>query len=141
MCSHIRTCAEPRLCAHKRCPRKNPRTRHKLRCKFLEVCKTLRTRNFWFAGMFAGTFADPFADKCCALLAGGVCEGDLQEELMAAVYRSCFAEQTHTMEVLVGTASVVASSWKGNRTRHLQVTPTKAPPPTHERMLYLMAEQ
>ena len=61
-----------------------------------------------------------------ALLAGGVCEGDVREELVA-VYRSCFAEQTHTIEVLIGTASAVALSGKGNRTRYLQVTPTKVP--------------
>ena len=61
-----------------------------------------------------------------ALLAGGVCEGDMWKELVA-LYRSCLAEQTHIMEVLVGTASTVASSGKGNRTRYLQVTPTKAP--------------
>ena len=70
-----------------------------------------------FAGMFAGTFADPvadpFADPFCAhsLRVLCVCEGDLWEELVA-VCRSCFAEQTHTMEVLVGTASAVASSGK-----------------------------
>ena len=53
-----------------------------------------------FAGMFARTFARTFADPCGqvlrALLVGGVCVGDLREELVA-VYKSCFAEQTHTM--------------------------------------------
>ena len=59
------------------------------------------------------------------LLAGGVWR-DLWDEIVA-VYRSCFAEKTHTMEALAGTVSAVASSLKANRTRYLQVTPTKAP--------------
>ena len=139
MCSHIRTCAEPRLRAHKRCPRKSPRTRHKLRHKlrhkFLEVHETLRTRMFQVCGHFCGHVCGHICRPICglicgqvlrALLAGGVCEGGLREEPVA-VYRSCFAEQTHTMEVLVGTGSAVASSGKGHRTRYLQVTPTKAP--------------
>ena len=86
MCWHARTCAEPRLRAHKRCPRKSPRTRHKLRHKLrhkiLEMRETLCTRACirfagMFAGMFAGTFADPFAnpfaDPFCVQCLRAVC--------------------------------------------------------------------
>ena len=62
------------------------------------------------------------ARTTCGRCVKGICGREL-----VAVCRSCFAKQTHTMEVLVGTASAVASSGKGNRTRYLQVTPTKAP--------------
>ena len=90
---------------------------------FLEVREILRTRMFQVCGHVCGHIC---GQVLRALLAGGVCEGDLREELVV-VYRSCFAEQTHTMEVLVGAASAVASYGKGNRTRYSQVTPTKVP--------------
>ena len=74
MCSHIRTCAEPRLRAHKRCPRKSPRTRHKLRHKFWELCETLRTRMFQVCGHVCGHVCGPICGQVLrALFADGVC--------------------------------------------------------------------
>ena len=74
------------------------------------------------------------------LLAGGVCEGDLWEELVA-VYRSRFADQTHTMEVVVGAASAVASLGEETEQGTCKCHRQRSPPSNHERMLYLMAEQ
>ena len=59
-----------------------------------------------------------------------MCEMDLWEEtsgcLQVMLRRAARHNGSTQLQVLVGTASAVASSGKGNRTRHLQVTPTKA---------------
>ena len=127
----------PYVCRGKiACPQKlsnkKARTRHKIRHKFLEMRETLRTRMLQVCGQCLQVYLRAhlrthLRQVLRALLAGGVCERDLWEERVA-VYRSCFAKQAHTMEALDGTASAVAPSGsKANRTRHLQVTPTKAP--------------
>ena len=137
---------------------KSPRTRHKLRRKLrhrvLEMRETLRTSMFqvcvdMFAGMFADTFADtfahPFVDKCCAHCVRVVCATGICREGLMAVYRSCSAEQTHTMEVLVQVWLVQLmllprlgkETEQGPCKQHRQ----KPPPANHERMPYLMAKQ
>ena len=62
------------------------------------------------AAMFAGTFADPLRTHLrqvlCALLAGGLCEGDSWEDSGGCLQVNA-SEHTHGMKALVGT---VASS-------------------------------
>ena len=56
--------------------------------------RTTTPHMFQVCGHVCGHICGPICGQALrALLAGGVCEGDLCEELVA-VYRSCFAEQT-----------------------------------------------
>ena len=64
-----------------------------------------------------------------ALLSGGLCVGDLCEELAAQSTSHYFSEKTDAVEELVSTTLAATSSGKG-RTAYLQVKQTQAPATT-----------
>ena len=146
-------CAEPRLRAHKRCPRKSPRTRHKLRHKFLEVCETLRTRMLQVCGHVCGhvcgqnlrthlrthlrtSAARAACGWCVCVCVKGICGRNWW--LSTGHASQCKPTQwKYWLVSLLLMPHLGKETEQGTCKRHRQ----RPPPPNHERMLYLMAEQ